>query len=192
MKKTYSDIGIMQKLSTRVENGDTYYYTGAYSGDFTCIIKSRDLVTWEYVSAPDFVNKSQWENATYVIGDRVFYFVRQYDEPEHNYGFLTVYDILADKWETSVLLADCQSRGDFILYHGELYLVHAPHDREHIGLVHINTEDIAKSETVFQAKMQSSCFYPFLQYIEGDTLAMSYTVNREHIRIAKFDLSKYI
>ena len=192
MKKTYSDIGIMQKLSARVENGETYYYTGAYSGDFTCIIKSRDLVTWEYVSAPDFPNKSQWENATYVIGDRVFYFVRQYDEPEHNYGFLTVYDILADKWETPVLLADCQSRGDFILYHGELYLVHAPHDREHIGLVHINTEDIAKSETVFQAKMQSSCFYPFLQYIEGDTLAMSYTVNREHIRVAKFDLSKYI
>ena len=192
MKKTYSDIGIMQKLSTRVENGETYYYTGAYSGDFTCIIKSRDLVTWEYVSAPDFINKSQWENATYVIGDRVFYFVRQYDEPEHNYGFLTTYDLITDKWEKPVLLADCQSRGDFILYHGELYLVHAPHDREHIGLVHINTEDITKSEVVFQAKMATSCFYPFLQYLDTDTLAMSYTVSREHIRIAKFDLSKYL
>ena len=192
MKKTYSDIGIMQKLSTRVENGETYYYTGAYSGDFTCIIKSRDLITWEYVSAPEFINKSQWENATYVIGDRVFYFVRQYDEPEHNYGFLTTYDLLTDKWETPVLVADCQSRGDFILYHGELYLVHAPHDREHIGLLHINTEDITKTEVVLQAKMKSSCFYPFLQYLDEDTLAMSYTVNREHIRIARFDLSKYI
>lgn len=192
MKRTYSDIGIMQKLSTRVENGVTYYYTGAYSGDFTCIIKSIDLITWEYVSAPDFINKSQWENATYVIGDKVFYFVRQYDEPGKNYGFLTTYDLITEKWEPPVLLADCQSRGDFILYRGELYLVHAPHDREHIGLMHIDTEDIRRSEVVFQAKMHTSCFYPFLQYLDPDTLAMSYTVNREHIRLARFDLSKYI
>ena len=46
-KKMYSDIGIMQKLSARIENGKKVYYTGAYSGDFTCIIKSRDLITWE-------------------------------------------------------------------------------------------------------------------------------------------------
>ncbi len=190
MKKTYSDIGIMQKLSTREEDGVTYYYTGAYSGDFTCIIKSRDLITWEYVSAPDFINESQWENATYVIGNRVFYFVRQYDTSP--YGFLTVYDLEKDEWETPVLVADCQSRGDFIMYQGELYLVHAPHDREHIGLIHIDTEHIENSKTVLQAKMHTSCFYPFLQYIDSDTLAMSYTINREHIRIGKFDLSKYI
>ena len=38
----FSDIGIMQKLTTRTENGETWYYTGAYSGYFNCIIKSRD------------------------------------------------------------------------------------------------------------------------------------------------------
>lgn len=79
-KKMYSDIGIMQKLSSREENGETYYYSGTYSGDFTCIIKSKDLVTWEYVSQPDFINDSKWENATYVLNDKVFYFVRQQDE----------------------------------------------------------------------------------------------------------------
>ena len=62
-KKMYSDIGIMQKLSSRVENGETYYYSGTYSGDFTAIIKSKDLVTWEYVSQPDFINDSKWGNS---------------------------------------------------------------------------------------------------------------------------------
>ena len=61
-KQMFSDIGIMQKLSSWVENGETYYYTGAYSGDFTCIIKSRDLVTWEYVSQPDF--RISWNGRT--------------------------------------------------------------------------------------------------------------------------------
>ena len=41
-KKMYSDIGIMQKLSAREENGEIYYYSGTYSGDFTCVIKSKD------------------------------------------------------------------------------------------------------------------------------------------------------
>ena len=189
-KKTYSDIGIMQKLSSRMENGETYYYSGTYSGDFTCIIKSKDLVTWEYVSQPDFINDSKWENATYVLNDKVYYFVRQQDS--NKCGFLTVYDLVEDKWETPVEIYDCQSRSDFIMYKGNLYLFHAPIDREHIGIIKIDTEDISKSEVVLQAKMLSSCFYPFVQYYTDDELAMSYTVNREHIRLAMFDLSKYL
>ena len=79
-----------------------------------------------------------------------------------------------------------------IVYNGELYLFHAPIDREHIGVIKINREDISKSEVVLQAKMQSSCFYPFVQYYRNGGLAMSYTVARQHIRLAEFDLSKYI
>ena len=85
-KEFFSDIGIMQKLSTRIENGVTYYYTGAYTGNFTCIIKSKDLITWEYVAQPNegangtgFANATKWENAVYVLGDKVYYFVRQWD-----------------------------------------------------------------------------------------------------------------
>ncbi len=189
-KKMYSDIGIMQKLSSRVENGETYYYTGAYSGDFTCVIKSKDLVTWEYVSQPDFINDSKWENATYVLGDKVFYFVRQQDE--NKCGFLTVYDLIKGEWSKPVEIEDCQSRSDFIWYQNNLYLFQAPIDREHIGAVKINTEDITKSEVVFQAKMHTSCFYPYIQYYNGDELAMSYTVARQHIRLAQFTLSKYL
>ena len=190
-KNMYSDIGIMQKTSVRVEDGKTYYYTGAYSGDFTCIIKSTDFITWEYVSEPDFPNKSQWENATYVIGDKCYYFVRQYDEKE-NYGFLTSYDLTTKKWEEPVLIADCQSRSDFIVYKGGLYLFHAPIDREHIGIVKIDTNDLKNSEVILQAHMHTSCFYPFIQYFEDNELAMSYTVERKHIRLAKFDLKNYI
>lgn len=190
IKKMYSDIGIMQKLSTRVENGETYYYSGTYSGDFTCIIKSRDLITWEYVAQPDFINDSKWENATYVVGDRCYYFVRQQNESK--YGFLTAYDLDSERWDRPVLVEDCQSRSDFIVYRGELYLFHAPVDREHIGVIKINKDDLAKSEVVLQAKMHSSCFYPFIQYYGDGELAMSYTVARRHIRLARFELSKYL
>lgn len=189
-KKMYSDIGIMQKLSVRTENDEKVYYTGAYSGDFTCIIKSRDLITWEYVSEPDFANDSIWENATYVLGDKCFYFVRQHDESK--YGFLTVYDLVNKKWETPMLIEDCQSRADFIVYNGGLYLFHAPVDREHIGIVKVDTEDISKSEVVLQAHMHTSCFYPFVQYFGNDELAMSYTVARKHIRLARFKPDKYL
>lgn len=189
-KKMYSDIGIMQKLSVRTENSEKVYYTGAYSGDFTCIIKSRDLITWEYVSEPDFANDSIWENATYVLGDKCFYFVRQHDESK--YGFLTVYDLVNKKWETPVLIEDCQSRSDFIVYNGGLYLFHAPVDREHIGIVKVDTDNIGKSEVVLQAHMHTSCFYPFVRYFRNDELAMSYTVARKHIRFARFKPDKYL
>lgn len=189
-KKMYSDIGIMQKFTTRVENGVTYYYSGAYSGDLNFIIKSADFITWEYVAQPDFINLSKWENAIYVIGDKCYYFVRQQDTTK--YGFLTAYDLEKKTWDKPVLIEDCQSRSDFIVYNGQLYMFHAPIDREHIGVVKINTDDISKSEAILVAKMASSCFYPFIQYFENGELAMSYTVSRQHIRLAEFTLSKYL
>ena len=188
-KKMYSDIGIMQKQSRRVENGVTYCYTGLYSGDFSCIVKSCDLITWEYVAQPDFINDSKWENATFVLSDTVYYFVRQ--QNENPCGFLTAYHLPTGKWHPPVEIEDCQSRGDFILYRGNLYLFHAPLDREHIGIVKIDTEDLAKSEVVLQAKMQTSCYYPFVQYYGDGELAMSYTVQGKKIRLAKFDLHRY-
>ena len=188
-KRMFSDIGIMQKFTYRVENGEKYYYTGTYSGDFTAIIKSKDFITWEYVSQPEFLNESKWENATFVYGDKVYYFVRQQDEVK--YGFLTAYNLLTNTWEDSVLIEDCQSRGDFILYKNELYLFHAPIDREHIGIVKIDTENLAGSKAVVQAKMHTSCFYPFVQYFADGELAMSYTIERKHIRLARFTLSDY-
>ena len=189
-KRRFSDIGIMQKLSSRIENGERWYYTGTYSGDFTAIIKSRDLVTWKYVSQPDFPNESKWENATYIYGDKCYYFVRQQDTT--GYGFLTAYNLDQDTWDTPVLVADCQSRSDFIEYEGALYMFHAPIDREHIGVIRIGTENLADTKVVLQAKMDTSCFYPFVQYYADGELAMSYTVARRHIRLARFTLKKYL
>lgn len=186
-KTMYSDIGIMQKLTSRVENGVRYYYSGAYSGDFNFIIKSADLVNWRYVAMPDFVNQSKWENAVYVIGDRCFYFVRQ---GESQYGFLTCYDLNKGSWDKPVLVGDCQSRSDFIMYGGKLYLFHAPIDREHIGILRVNTESMKDSEVVLTAKMRESCFYPFVQYGNGG-LYMSYTSDRRHIRLSCFTPEKY-
>ena len=206
-KYTFSDIGIMQKLSSRIENGERYYYSGAYSGNFTCIVKSKDLITWEYVAQPNegangtgFQNATKWENAVYVLDDKVYYFVRQWDplgrhngiEEGSDYGILTTYDLRTGEWHKPVLVGDSQSRSDFIMYKGELYLFHAPIDRNHIGILKINTDDITKSEIVLQADMLGSCFYPFVQYNSKGELCMSYTVSRKNIRLASFTLSKYI
>ncbi len=189
-KRMYSDIGIMQKFTARMEDGVLYYYTGAYSGDLNMIIKSSDFITWEYVSQPSFGNLSMWENATYVIGDKCYYFVRQ--QMGSRYGFLTVYHLNEDVWEKPVLVEDCQSRSDFFEYQGNLYMVFAPIDREHIGILKVDTDNIAGSEVVLQADMQGSCFYPFINYFTEEELAMSYTVSRKHVRLARFDLSKYL
>lgn len=189
-KKMYADIGIMQKQSFHEENGVRYCYSGLYSGDFTCLIKSSDYITWEYVSQPDYINDSKWENATYVFEDKAYYYVRQ--QEGNKCSFLTTYDLKNGTWGKVVEIEDCQSRGDFIYYKNNLYLFHAPVDREHIGIVKIDTDDIEKSEIVLQAKMHTRCFYPFVQYYKDGELAMSYTLDRKHIRLAEFDLSKYL
>ena len=201
-KTFFNDIGIMQKLSTRVENGEIYYYTGSYSGNFTCLIKSRDLITWEYVAQPNegangtgFANATKWENAVYVLNDKAYYFVRQCDPSEQGgseYGILTYYDLNTGEWAEPVLVGDCQSRSDFIYYDGRLFLFYAPTDREHIGILEIDTNDLAQTKVVLQADMNGSCFYPFVQYNSDGELCMSYTVNRQHIRLASFTLSNYI
>lgn len=213
-KAMLSDIGIMQKLTTRTENGLTYYYTGAYSGNFNCIIKSTDLITWEYVAQPDegegaFQNDTLWENAVYVLNDKVYYFIRQWEPsidedgnpiPGDNrnewgsyYGILTCYDLQTKAWSKPVLVGDSQSRSDFIFFRNELYLFHAPTDRNHIGILKIDRNNLENSTVLLQADMKGSCFYPFVQYDNtGEKLCMSYTVNRKHIRISSFSLEKYI
>ena len=57
-----------------------------------------------------------------------------------------------------------------------MYLFHAPIDREHIGVIQINPENLANSKVILQAKIHSSCFYPYIQYYQNQELAMSYTV----------------
>lgn len=179
------DIGIMQKLSSRVENGVTYYYTGCYANEFNCIIKSSDLVTWEFVAQPDFNNASQFENAVYVLGDFVYYFVRQ--EWNYNTGFLTRYDLVNKTWHRPVYIADCQSRSDFFYYNGGLYLIHAPKDRNHLEIVKINTTYLTHS-TIHQTAYVENSFYPYVLEHNG-VLYISYTVGRKHIRLGTFTIS---
>lgn len=193
-KDMFIDTGIMQKVTTRMENGTKYFYTGLYNGNFNCIIKSSDMITWEYVSSPDFINESQYENAVYVLGDKCYYCVRQ-TWLESKYAYLTAYDLNTGKWEKPVLIEDSQSRSDFIFYKGQLYLFCAPIDREHLGILRVNTEDLAKTEILLQAKTHTGCAYPFVSYLRDGELAISYTLQygkiRKHIRIAEFRLSDY-
>ncbi len=188
-RTTFSDIGLMQKITSRVEGGETYYYTGAYSGNMTFIVKTKDFFTWEYVAQPNFDSFTKWENAVYVIGDRTYYFVRQDDSSA--YGILTYYDLVRKTWATPVLVADCQSRSDFIMHDGELYLVYAPINRNHIGILHIDQDNLADSNIILQAAMHESCFYPFVQYCDGK-LHFSYTMARQKIQFSWFDADTFL
>lgn len=186
-KQMFSDIGIMQKLSSRVEHGETYYYTGAYSGYFNCIIKSRDFITWEYVASPDFINLSHWENAVYALDGKCYYFVRQ---NECQQGFLTYYDLANKTWAKPFLIKDTQSRSDFVFYNNELYLIHAPINREGFGIVRVNRENLSESKPILVADMKESLFYPYVD-VYGDEAYISYTIDRKHIRLSKFQLNGY-
>ena len=105
---------------------------------------------------------------------------------------VSAFIVVGGTWDTPVLVADCQSRSHFIVYNDELYLFHAPIDRDHIGALKIDTQNLANTNVVFHAKMDTSCFYPFIQYYKDGELAISYTVERQHIRLAEFTLSKYL
>ena len=181
---TGGGIGIMPKLSSRDENGTTYYYTGLFYGQFNCIMKSADLVNWEFVALPDFEIDSLWENAVYVIGDKAFYFVRQ--SWSSQYGVLTCYDLKKKTWASPVYVDDASSRSDFIVHEGVLYLVHAPKDRSHISLMHINQTDLNKSYEIQTARVPDY-FFPYVEHYNGE-LYMSYTASRKHIYLAKFTI----
>ena len=140
------------------------------------------------MSAPDFINNSLWENATYVLGDKVYYFVRQ---QECNQGFLTVYDLNTGAWTTPFLVADTQSRSDFIYYRDKLYLIHAPLNRDGIGILWVDTDDIRNSKPLLVADMKESCFYPYT-VVYGDEAYVSYTVARKHIRLTKYELCGFV
>ena len=58
--------------------------------------------------------------------------------------------------------------------------------------IRIDPENLPDSSVVLQAKMHTSCFYPFINYYIGGELAMSYTVARRHIRLAEFTLQNYL
>lgn len=183
-KPLAGDIGIMQKLSSRTENGVVYYYTGMYIGQFNCIIKSVDLITWEFVSIPSFENKSQWENAVYIKNDKAFYFCRQqYDTP---YAFLTWFDLSTNKWHSPIYINDGQSRYDFIEYNNKLYLIHSPMDRNHLAIMLIDEDNLIRSKDV-QVAQVPDYFYPYMQKYKGE-LYMSFTNSRQHIYVSKFTI----
>lgn len=179
-----SDIGIMQKLSARSESGTVYYYSGCYNKSFNCIIKSSDLINWIYVAKPDFDCNSEFENAVYVIENTVYYFIRQtvYD----NYGILVTYDLTNGLWSKPVYVPDCQSRSDFIEYSGNLYLIHAPFDRNHISVMRVNKTRIEKSFEVQTAKVPFY-FYPYIDVYNNDVY-MSYCASYKHIYLSKISI----
>lgn len=186
-KSLSGDIGLMQKLSSRMEDGIKYYYTGCYVGPFNCIVKSSDLINWIFVAQPSFTNDSQWENATYVLNDKVFYCVRQYAD-KSNCAFLTYYDLNTLQWANPVYIYEAQSRYDFFEYNSNLYLIHSPKDRNHLAIMKINKTYLNYSCDVQVAKVPDY-FYPFVQ-VYGQDIYVSFTASRNNIYLSKVSIEK--
>lgn len=177
-----TDISFMQQLSTRVENGVTYYYTGIGVLDFCFIAKSSDLVNWVFVSQPDFPTTSKYEPAVYVLGDVAYYLCRQ--SASSSYAFLTTYNLVTHVWATPINIPDCQSRSVFFVNSGALYALHAPKDRNHIAILHINTTNLDQSADINVGDVDNM-FYPFIQDDNGQ-LYVTITQARKHIWLCKF------
>ena len=77
------------------------------------------------------------------------------------------------------------------MYNRELYLIHAPLDRDGFGIVRIDRDDLANSRPLAVVRMGESLFYPFAR-VMGDTVYLSYTVDRKHIRLTHFDAKAYL
>lgn len=179
------DIGLMQKMTSIVENGDTYYYTGAYCRNLCFIVRSKDMITWEYIDQPPFENMARWENACFIKGDWLYYSCRQ-DFSEGS-SFLTRFNLKTRQWDKVIYLADCQSRNDFFERAGTLYLVYAPKSRNHIAILRINEDCLENSDLIQDAVLTTPSFYPYVT-LSGNTLYMSYTQNRQHIVLSYFTI----
>jgi len=177
-----TDISFMQQLSMRVENGVTYYYTGIGVLDFCFIAKSSDLINWVFVSQPDFPTTSKYEPAVYVLGDVAYYLCRQ--DASSSYAFLTTYNLVTHVWATPINIPDCQSRSVFFVNSGALYALHAPKDRNHIAILHINTTNLDQSADIDVGDVDNM-FYPFIQDDNGQ-LYVTITQARKHIWLCKF------
>ena len=143
------------------------------------------MVNWIYVSQPTFTNDSQWENATYVLNDKVYYCVRQYAD-KSNCAFLTYYDLISEQWADPVYIYEAQSRYDFFEYGGNLYLIHSPKDRNHLAIMMVNKTYLNYSYDI-QVAVVPNYFYPFVQ-VYGNDLYVSFTASRQHIYLSKVTL----
>ena len=188
-----SDISFMQKLSPRIENGETWYYLGLGVLQFCFIAKTKDLVNYHYVSQPTFKNNNMYEPTVYCKGDEVFWLCRQAILENYPYAHLSKYNLVTGKWDTPVLLPDCQSRSDMFEYKNVLYAINAPFNRNNLSITRINTENLSMSFPV-QTAYVNNLFYPFIQNVE-DKLFMTVTQGRNLIQFNQFtihDFSVYL
>ena len=184
-KTVFSDIGLMATLSSRVENNETWWYTGSYYGGFTCIVKTKDCINWEYVTTPPAWLPTVWENPVYVVGNKVFYYVRCNNTV--NYDLLMTFDLETMQWEPQLKIPDCHSRGCFFMRNNVLYLAHAPFNRDCIELITIDTENPQNSKP-YALGCRANTFYPFVSVTNDNEVLLTYTDNRQAIRTVKLNM----
>ncbi|NYR09623.1 hypothetical protein [Psychrobacter sp. BI730] len=183
----YAHIVLMTKISTRVENGQTYYYSsiGATS-TFNIIVKTLDFINWEYVSHPDFPHKAQYEPTVYVYDDYAYYYCRQ--QQQTPYGFLTKYDLVRGTWDEPVYIPETQSRSQFFVSNNILYLMYAPKNRQHLAVIEIDRLFLDKSHVVQVAKVNAMYAYPEVEEYKG-VLYTLFSDRKKDVYISTFTVA---
>lgn len=179
----------LSTVSSRIENGEKYWYIGLGMKDFCFIAKTKDFIDIEYVSQPTFEHTPQYEASVYVLGDEIFYFERQEMWEFTPYSILSKYNLITGEWDEPVKIVDTQSRSDFIFYNKKLYLIHAPFDRNHIAITEINTKVLEMSFTLATAYVDD-LFFPFVKEY-NNKIYMIATKGRKYMNFAEFTIPKF-
>ena len=179
-------IQIMPKVSSRTEGEDLYYYTGIGVVETCFLAKTTDFVNWEYVSTPDFDYIPRFEPATIIRGDYVYWFCRQNDSQPS--CALSRYNLLTHTWEKPIFFGDCQSRPDFFVLWNELYLIHAPMNRNFLCVELMNETYNCKSYP-WKLFYNEKTFYPFVQVVNNHAYCVA-TYNRKEIRFFEIPMGR--
>jgi hypothetical protein len=149
---------ITQRITTRTESGETWYYSGfGEDGRFNAIVKTKNFKKWYYVATPPFTNMALYEPIVYIDYNVAYYFCRQ--TPQTGYSFLTRYNIVNDCWDDPVYFPDASSRSDIIGTGNYLFLINSPTTRSYIAVYMIDKNDMTKTKCLQVANFDGGAYY---------------------------------
>lgn len=186
-------------IGKQVVGENVYYYGCFMAGSYYksgILMKTTDFVTWDFVCipVPDYDTNGKFEAAVHVVGDYLYYALRQtyernvltgVDIPDGKTSIvLARYNLLTNEWIEIIEIPDCSSRPCFFEYNDNLYLWHCAKGRDYGSILKIDQRAIDISYVVQYAHKYSN--YPSV-FVYNDTLYV--TVSYSGVQLKSFTLS---
>jgi len=176
---TESAFNNMQANAQIAYDGEQHYYIGlcwGYGTGKSIIVKTDDLVNWEFETDVDFGITPVFELALHYKSGYLYAAQRPMLNPNDTTGNLTEapvvgilckYDISNKEFIDKILVPNCGSRPDFFEYDGTIYLLTNPHSRSFVYIVSIATGNLLNSQIV--AESRGGWNYPDV-YVSGQDI----------------------